>query len=129
MSRPRARAGRRYHLRLAVATVGYGVALLVATILLRVLASSPWRYAVMVLPLLPAIGIAWLVLRYLREADELQARIQLESLGAAFAAGSLITFGYGLMQVAGAPPVSWLFVWPVYGGCWLVASLIVRLRY
>jgi len=25
--------------------------------------------------------------------------------------------------------ISWLFVWPVYGACWLVGSLIARRRY
>lgn len=129
MNRPRARAGRRYLARLAAVMLAYGLALAAALAVLTALPASPWRFAGMALPLLPAAGAAWVVLRYLREADELQARIQLESLGAAFAAGSLITFGYGLMQIAGAPAVSWLFVWPVYAACWLVAALVVRGRY
>jgi hypothetical protein len=123
------RAGRRYHLRLAAALGAYAVALVIVVVLLRVLPDSPWRFAVAVLPMVPAVFVAVAVLRYLREADELQRRIQLESLGAAFAMGSLITFGYGFLQLAGAPQVSWFAVWPVYAVCWLVASALNRRRY
>lgn len=124
------RAGRGYLVRLAIAIAAYAVALAVAGLALRVLPDAgPWRYVVLALPLLPAAGVAVAVLRYLREADEMQRQIHLESLGAAFAAGSLITFGYGFMELAGAPPLSWLFVWPVYAACWLVASLLNRRRY
>ena len=78
---------------------------------------------------MPVAFVPVVVLRLLRETDELQRRITLEALAAAFALGSLLTFGYGLMQLAGAPPLSWMFVWPVYAACWLVTGLIARRRY
>jgi hypothetical protein len=63
------------------------------------------------------------------DVDELQRRIQLEALPFAFGAGSLITLTYGLLQVAGLPELSWLFVWPVYAGCWLVGGFLAHRRY
>jgi hypothetical protein len=52
-------------------------------------------------------ALAVAVLLFLRETDELQRRIQLEALGFAFAAGSLVTFSHGLLQLAGLPLASW----------------------
>jgi hypothetical protein len=42
-------------------------------------------------------------LRFLREADELLRKIQIEALGAAFAAGAVFMLGYGLCEQIGAP--------------------------
>lgn len=122
------RAARRYGARLATAMAAYVVVLLAAVLVLPLL-TGPARYLVMATPIVPAAFVAVAVLRYSREADELQRLIVLESLAAAFALGSLITFGYGLLQVAGAPEVSWLFVWPVYAACWLLFALLARRRY
>jgi len=123
-------AGRRYVVRLTLVMLAYAMVLVAALVVFQAVPSgSPWRYVVVVTPLVPAAFVAWAVLRLLRETDELQRRIGLEGLAAAFALGSLLTFGYGLLQVAGAPPLSWMFVWPVYGACWLVTSAVARRRY
>jgi hypothetical protein len=74
-------------------------------------------------------ALAVAVLLFLRETDELQRRIQLEALGFAFAAGSLVTFSYGLLQLAGLPLASWLWVWPVYGAMWLLGLAASSRRY
>ncbi len=109
-----AQAGRRYAVRLTAAMSAYVVTVVAAAL---------------ALPMVPAAFVALAVLRYTREADEMQRRIVLESLAAAFALGSLLTFGYGLLQVAGAPDVSWMYVWPVYAGSWLLFGLLARRRY
>jgi hypothetical protein len=74
-------------------------------------------------------GLAVAALLFLREADELQRRLQLEALGFAFAAGSLVTFSYGLLQLAGVRTISWLWVWPVYGLMWIMGVAASSLRY
>ena len=127
----RARGARnRYTVRLLIALVGYAVLLLAALFLLETYdPPSPWRWLVMALPLPAIAGIVVAVARYVVEADELQARIQLQSMSIGLAGGSAITFAYGLMQVAGAPSISWLWVWPVYAACWLIGSFAVRRRY
>ena len=77
----RARGARnRYTVRLLIALVGYAVLLLAALFLLQTYdPPSPWRWLVMALPLPAIAGIVAAVARYVVEADELQARIQLRS--------------------------------------------------
>ncbi len=119
---------RRYNRELTLALLGYAV-LLVAALLLLGVAEGPWRYAAALLPVPAVAGVAWAVVRWVRGSDELQSRITTESMAIGFGLGSLLTFSYGLLQVAGAPEVSWLFVWPVYGACWLVGRLVAGTRY
>ena len=124
------RAGRRYAVRLGLALGAYVVLLLVAVaIVVRVGDASPWRWAALALPLPALVLVVLAVGRYVVEADELRSRILTQSMSIAFAAGSALTFGYGLMQIGGAPQVSWLWVWPVYAACWIVAQAVVSRRY
>lgn len=109
MADPR-RHARRYAVRFVIGIAAYAVLL------------------VMLLPLPGVLVVAWALWRYLVESDEMVRRDQLVALALAFGLGSVITFTYGLLQLAGAPTLSWLWVWPVYGGCWLLARLLQRLR-
>ena len=63
--------------------------------------------------MLPALGIPLAVIRYCQALDELQLRMQLESLAFGFTATAIVTFTYGFLQNAGLPDVSWIWVWPV----------------
>lgn len=122
-------AARRYNRRLAVALLVYAVLLGGTIVALNRFPTGPWRYAVALLPMVPLGYLVWAAVRYLRGIDELQRRIQLEGLGFAFAAGSVITFGYGFLQLAGSPEASWFFVWPVYGAMWFLGVQLARRRY
>lgn len=122
-------AGRAYVRRFIPAMIAYVVLLVGAILLVNRFPAAWWRYPVMVVPLLPLLLVVRAVARLLVEADELQRRIQLEALAVAFGAGSVLTFGYGLLQAVGLPTVSWLWVWPVYAACWLVGSFLARRRY
>ena len=122
-------AGRRYLRRWGAALVAYLVLLPAATAVLNGFPDAPWRYAVALLPVVPMAWLAVAALLFLREADELQRRLHLEALGFAFAAGSLVTFSYGLLQLAGLPTLSWLWVWPVYGTMWIIGVAASSLRY
>ena len=123
------RAGRAYLWRFVPAMVGYVVLLLGALFLVQRFPAAWWRFPVMIVPLLPLLLVVRAVARYLVDADELQRRIQLEALAVAFGAGSVLSFGYGLLQTVGLPDLSWLWVWPVYAGCWLIGLLVARRRY
>jgi len=53
-----------------------------------------------------------------------------ESLMFAFGATAIITFSYGFLQrTAGAPELSYFWVWPVMGSAWLLGSVIAQRRY
>ncbi len=69
-------------------------------------------------------------LRVLRQMDELERRIQLETLGLSFGVLGLLLVVYGQVQTAfRLTPEPWTIVWPmmyvIYGGCFA----LVRRRY
>jgi hypothetical protein len=119
----------RYATTMSVLLVLYGAALVVSLRWLEAGVAGPWKYLVATLPVWPALGIPWAVAQYCRAMDELQLRIQLESLAFGFAAAAMATFTYGFLQNAGLPEVSWVWVWPVMGVCWLAGGLVARWRY
>lgn len=119
----------KYTATMLVSLVLYAAALMASLTWLKAGVEGPLKYFVAVLPVLPALGVPFAVIRYCQSMDELQLRIQLESLAFAFAAASLATFTYGFLQNAGLPDVSWVWVWPVMGMSWLVGQLVARRRY
>ena len=122
-------SGRRYAIELAAVLAGYVVLLIISMIVLRTVGDSPLRWLAVLLPVPAVVGVAWAVLRRIRRSDELQSRISVESLAIGFAIGSLVTFTYGFLQLAGAPQLSWFFVWPVYAVGWLIGLAVTRRRY
>ena len=107
----------------------YAVALIISLTWLEAGAAGPSKYAIALLPVFPALGVPLAVVRYCRSMDELQRRIQLESLTFGFGLASIATFTYGFLQNAGLPNVSWVWVWPVMAVCWMVGQLVSRWRY
>lgn len=122
-------AARAYRVRLFVSLCAYAVLLAIAIWAATTMPGSPWRFAVMALPVPALAATVWSVARWVGESDEFESRQTMESLAIGFAGGSLITFTYGLMQAVGAPPLNWMFVWPVYAVCWLIGRAIVWWRY
>ena len=71
--------------------------------------------------------LAWV--RYYRRVDELQQRIALEALAFAFGGTALITFGYGFLDEAGLPHLSWFWVWPIMAALWIVGGQLAKRRW
>ncbi len=67
-------------------------------------AGAAWIVAVA--PNLLALGVVVVYLRFLRNADELVRRIQLEGLAVGFGVGVVLSMGYQLLERAGAPELS-----------------------
>jgi hypothetical protein len=66
----------------------------------------------------------------MKHLDELQRRIQLESIALAFAVGAAVITGWGYFETAGAPRADWgLFIWPFFIGTWLASLYAIRRRY
>ena len=80
-------------------------------------------------PVLPVMVIAYAMLREFRKLDEVQQRVHLEAFAGSFLATAVLTFAYGMLTAAGAPDLSWTFVWPVMAITWLSSYLLARLRY
>jgi ABC-type cobalamin transport system permease subunit len=122
-------AARRYTLGILAASALYAIALLISVYLLKRNPSAPQKYLIAILPVLPALWIPAVVLRFFRELDELQRRIQLEGLAFGFTATAVLTLSYGFLQNAGLPQINWVWVWPVMGVCWAVGLGLARWRY
>lgn len=65
-----------------------------------------------------------------RRLDELQYRIHLEAMTAAFAATAVLLTTWGFLEKAGVPAPRWgLWAWPVMVALWGCGLLVLRRRY
>ena len=125
-------SGRAYATRLAMWLVLYAGLLFGSLTLIdrNLVAWLPLRVALGLSPMIAGFGILFLVMGRYRSADELQQKIMAESLMFAFGATAIITFSYGFLQrTAGAPELSYFWVWPVMGSAWLLGSVNAQRRY
>ena len=95
--------------------------------------SVPLRGLVAVLPVLP-IGLMRLAaMRYLREIDELQRRIETEAIGIASLLVSLLYFAGGMLQKAKVidldAAMAMIWVFPLLCGTYGIAKMILARRY
>ena len=114
---------------LIAAFIAYAIVLIVSIWIISTLPDTPWRYAVALLPIIPAIGVLITILRQMGRMDELQRRIHFEAIAFAFAGTALLTFGYGLVENVGFPQLSWFFVWPLMAALWIIGTIIATRRY
>lgn len=123
------RATRKYLIRMASFALAYVIATLVSVRVIQHNPAAPAKYAWALLPMVPALFVPMAVVSFFREMDELQKKIQLEALAFAFATTAVLTLSYGFLQNAGLPELSWIWVWPVMAGCWIVGTIGARRRY
>ena len=127
-------AGRRYLRALWPALVLYSLTLFASIWWIRQgIESLPLRGLVAVLPVLP-IGVMMLAaLRYLREIDELQRRIETEAIGAASLLVSLLYFAGGMLEKAEVigmdDGVAMIWVFPMLCGIYGIAKMVLTRRY
>ncbi len=70
------------------------------------------------------------VFHSIRRLDELEQRVQYESVALAFAATAVVVTMYGFLERAGLPAVAWgLWVYPLMFACWGIAWNVVVRRY
>jgi hypothetical protein len=113
--------------------LGTGLASVATTVLL-VLFQLPLslRLALVILPLLPALGYMGCVVRMLRRVDELQRRIQFEAIGFAFAATVILVMCVDLLEQAKIlPPIHWGWsgLTAAMAVLWGVGNVIANRRY
>lgn len=92
----------------------------------------PLRASLVVLPVLLSLGYVNCVVGMFRRADELQRRIQLESLGMAFPATAILVMTDDLLEKAKiVPAVHWGSGLEVGIMCliWLIGYLVASRRY
>ena len=127
-------ASRRYLRASWPAMIAYALVLFASLRWIRAgIDSVPLRAAVAILPLLPLLFFVRAALRYLREVDELQRRIETESIGIASLLVALLYFAGGLLEKAkvveldGGAVMIWVF--PLLCGVYGIAKMALTKRY
>jgi len=122
---------RRYLREFTPAMAGYVLGLFVSLWLLKRVEEPMLRALVALLPVAPVMLVVRAVVRYIRDADELQRRIELESVSLATATVSMLYLAGGFLQTAKVIDIPsgmamfWVFplVCLFYG---LVKTVVVR---
>lgn len=90
------------------------------------------RVAIALAPIPAFIWFLWAFIRMVREADELERRIQLEALGLAFPLTLVLIMTLGLLQIAiPLPPEDWSYrhILPLLYVFYLFGLTLARRRY
>jgi hypothetical protein len=88
-----------------------------------------WRSAIILFPLIPALGILRFVLRQFQRGDEMQRRNQMEAVAWAFGAAVLLMIGYTLLEVIGWPRLPMWVPLVVAQSVWIAATWAQLLRF
>ena len=108
----------------------YAVFVWVCVQLLKQMPSGPLRISLALLLAIPVAWVIWAVVRYLKFADKLQRRVQLEALSIAAGVTAFLSLSYGLLEdLGGLPAVSawWGFV--ILDMVWACTSFVLFRRY
>lgn len=124
---------RRYLRELMPAIGAYAVLLFLSLWLLRGI-DTTWLRAVVALMPLPPIALAILaIVRYIRDTDEMQQKIELEAVSIATASVSLLYMAGGFLQLAEVidvrAGVAMIWMFPLICATYGVAKMAVSRRY
>lgn len=124
-------AAKRYSVRFVTLMVVYGLAVVGATMGLRMFdPSGPVKVILAIIPVIPALLALREFVIFLREMDEVQARIHSESLLIAAGVVSFAAFTWGFLESwAGAPAISVINVLPAMALVWGVVLPFVSRRF
>ncbi len=107
---------------MAFGMIGYVVLLFASIYWVKDHMDTPWRFAVAIVPMFPLIYVARASVLRMTRMDELQKQIQFSALAVTVLATALLTLTYGFLENVGAPHVNVLWVWPLMGLIWGIAS-------
>ncbi|WP_305805315.1 hypothetical protein [Stenotrophomonas sp. YIM B06876] len=124
---------KRYTREVTLAMAGYGVLLVLSIWLLKRVDGTVLRALIALLPVPPIVLMLRAMIRYIRDADELQQRIELEAVSFATALISLIYLTGGFLQsakVIDVPShVAMIWVFPLVCLAYGLAKAVVARRY
>jgi hypothetical protein len=129
---PVRRAYRRYFVELGLAMVLYVGVLFGRNWLLygtMANAEKSEQIAVAVTPLVPVIWVFFAIVRLVRNTDELQRRMYVNSLAIAGGATALLAATYGFMEGEYFPLLSAWWTYAVFMSAWLIAGFFVKRSY
>ncbi len=120
-----------YPVRLFGLLIAYGALLALSlTAFTHGVVSKPFVVPMSLLPMVPAFGMLLLIMARYRSMDEFHQRMQAEAIMFGFGATAIVTFSYGfLANTAGAPSLSYFWVWPIMAASWGVGTVLAQARY
>ena len=114
----------------ALMTLGiYAITMVVSLLIIEKLPIHQWKFAVAVLPAIPALYFVRVFLQFLGSRDELQRQIMLHALAFAFTGTAILTLTFGFLQNVGLPTPNWVWVWPLMGMLWMVGGALATRKY
>ncbi|WP_057634201.1 hypothetical protein [Stenotrophomonas humi] len=124
---------KRYTREVIIAMLAYVVLLVVSILLLKQVEGAPLRALIALLPVPPIVLVLRAMIRYIRDVDELQQRIELEAVSFATAFVSLVYLTGGFLQsakVIDVPSnVAMIWVFPLVCLAYGLAKAVVARRY
>jgi hypothetical protein len=115
--------------RVIVSIVIYMVMLTVAVWLMPKFEQLLPRLLLALLPVAPTVAALLFFIKALAQFDEFQRRVQFEAVAFSFGATAVLTFGYGFLEIAGLPSISWLYIMPFMVVMWSLGQAIAMRRY
>jgi hypothetical protein len=109
-----------------------GVSMIAVSLVNRFADPGPaLRVVLSIAPVLPLAALAWVIMRAIQHLDELQRRIHLDAMSAAFVSGIFVAVIYGQLQHAriGLPDLNWAYFYPVQLVSWTIGYVIASRRY
>ena len=123
-------ASKTYNREYLTAMITYAVMLIVSALLIKHVSSAPgWSILLALVPLIPLLFALRAFLRFFQRIDELQKRIQLEALALSFGITCVVTWSYGLLEYAGFPSLSWIWVPAIMLILWDIGVYVASRRY
>ena len=86
-------------------------------------------WVIALIPIATSIGALMAYLVFLRNADEMQRRMQIEGLAVGFGGGWFFAISYQVLERAGAPELSITALILVMTGAWMVGQWLAIRRY
>ncbi len=121
---------KRYVRQFSLAMFVYVVAIFLSVSLVeQTPTNSVLRFLLAVVPIVPVFFVLGAFLGYLAGVDELQQRIQLQAIGFAAGATSMLSFAYGLLENAGLPHLSLVYIFPAMVALWGLSLPYFSRRY
>jgi len=118
----------RSQIHFGLAILAYLMVLVGSVTILQANPAAEWRYFVAVLPVIPASLVVWLFVRAIARLDEVQKRLHMQAFGFSLGGTALLTFGYGFLEDAGLPHLSWTLITPLMALLWGLALGILAFR-
>lgn len=87
------------------------------------------RTLIALAPMVPVFWIGNNIVKYTRQQDELQQRIQLDAVVFSAVVTALLTSAYGFMEGVGYPELDTVWIMPMLAVFWVVGQILSRRRY